>query len=99
MNTSQCPVCKSAFKFRSNKIFCCRKCKETDLKKPWKKYKKEICEECSFQPTHECQLDVDHIDANKSNNDPINLKTLCANCHRLKTHLFRDFVPTLQRPK
>jgi 5-methylcytosine-specific restriction endonuclease McrA len=31
------------------------------------------------------QLDVDHIDGNHRNNNPENLQTLCANCHRLKT--------------
>ena len=30
-------------------------------------------------------MDVDHIDGNHDNNDPVNLKTLCACCHRLKT--------------
>jgi 5-methylcytosine-specific restriction endonuclease McrA len=28
---------------------------------------------------------VDHIDGNHSNDDPSNLQTLCANCHRFKT--------------
>jgi 5-methylcytosine-specific restriction endonuclease McrA len=35
-------------------------------------------------------LDVDHIDGDRFNNDPANLQTLCANCHRLKTHLAGD---------
>ena len=48
--------------------------------------KKSICESCGFIPKHSCQLDVDHIDNNHYNNDPLNLQTLCANCHRLKTH-------------
>lgn len=39
---------------------------------------------------HHCQLDVDHIDGNHSNNKLSNLQTLCANCHRLKTHLAGD---------
>jgi len=43
------------------------------------------CEKCGFtgQP---CQLDVDHIDGDKTNNNIENIQTLCANCHRIKTH-------------
>lgn len=48
-------------------------------------FKKDKCELCGFNPINSCQLDVDHIDGNKFNNDPQNLQTLCANCHRLKT--------------
>jgi hypothetical protein len=43
------------------------------------------CEECGFKAEHPCQLDVDHIDGNKENNDLTNHKILCSNCHRLKT--------------
>lgn len=59
--------------------------------KPYILYKKDVCERCGFVPEHECQLDVDHIDGNHSNNDPANLQTLCANCHRLKTKLNDDY--------
>lgn len=41
--------------------------------------KLDSCVKCGFRG-HPCQLDVDH-----RNNDPVNLQTLCANCHRLKT--------------
>ena len=34
-----------------------------------------------------CQLDVDHIDGNHNNDEEVNLQTLCANCHRLKTYV------------
>jgi hypothetical protein len=51
------------------------------------KFKKECCELCGFIPVHACQLDVDHIDGDSTNNDVTNLQTLCANCHRLKTYL------------
>jgi 5-methylcytosine-specific restriction endonuclease McrA len=54
-------------------------------------HKKDSCECCGFIPTHRVQLDVDHIDGNKLNNDPNNLQTLCANCHRLKTYLNKDW--------
>jgi hypothetical protein len=57
---------------------------------PYRFYKKDFCEKCNFIPEHTSQLDVDHIDGNKKNNDPSNLQTLCANCHRLKTYLNKD---------
>lgn len=55
-------------------------------------YKKSSCERCGFIPEHSCQLDVDHIDGNRNNNNPSNLKTLCANCHRIKTYENKDYV-------
>ncbi len=55
------------------------------------KYKKDYCEDCGFKPKDPCQLDVDHIDGNKKNNHPSNLRTLCANCHRLKTKMHGDY--------
>lgn len=58
----------------------------------YRKFKKDVCEECGFVPVHPCQLDVDHVDGNHKNDDPSNLRTLCANCHRLKTYLNRDCV-------
>ena len=51
----------------------------------YRQYKKTYCETCGVS-YHRCQLDVDHIDGDHSNNDPTNLQTLCANCHRLKTY-------------
>lgn len=59
-------------------------------KKPYDKFKKTFCESCGFIALHSCQLDVDHIDGNHANNDIINLQTLCANCHRLKSQLNGD---------
>jgi hypothetical protein len=59
--------------------------------RPWSFFRKEFCERCGFVPEHVCQLDVDHIDGNNSNNDPSNFQTLCANCHRLKTYLNKDW--------
>jgi len=53
-------------------------------------HKKDICEICGFIPEHSCQLDVDHIDGDRSNDAESNLQTLCANCHRLKTHI--DYI-------
>lgn len=60
--------------------------------RPWKKYRKLFCEQCGFVAAHHSQLDVDHIDADKTNNCEGNLMTLCANCHRLKTHVNKDYM-------
>ena len=61
-------------------------------KKPYTRNKKNFCEFCGFIPLHRCQLDVHHIDGNKLNNKESNLMTLCANCHRLKTYLNKNFI-------
>ena len=58
----------------------------------YRQHKKGTCELCGFIPVHSHQLDVDHIDGNRDNNNVENLQTLCANCHRLKTWTNRDFV-------
>lgn len=60
-------------------------------RKPYRRYIKASCERCGFVPEHVCQLDVDHVDGDKANNDPTNLMTLCANCHRLKTYESGDY--------
>ena len=52
---------------------------------PYRRYKETTCVRCGFQQEDACQMDVDHIDGDHNNNDPANLQTLCANCHRLKT--------------
>lgn len=49
--------------------------------------KGNICEECGFVPKAMVQLQIDHVDGNRSNNDPSNLRTLCCNCHALKSHV------------
>lgn len=48
-------------------------------------HKKSFCEYCNFVAIDPCQLDIDHIDGNRHNNEITNLRTLCANCHRLKS--------------
>jgi len=51
--------------------------------KEYTRHKKERCERCWFKGDP-CQLDVHHKDHNHKNDDPSNLETLCANCHRLE---------------
>jgi len=60
------------------------KIKKRKGKHPYRRYKKLICNRCGFVPEHRCQLDIHHVDGNHHNNDPNNLETLCANCHRLE---------------
>ncbi len=100
---NNCAVCNTDISHRrGNTKYCSKKCynkhfdtKFSQQKKirkfPWIIYKKDKCEHCGFIPLHLCQLDVDHIDGNKKNNNIDNLQTLCANCHRLKTQLNRDW--------
>lgn len=82
-----CEYCKTPFKVRGIKRFCSRKCKNLIGKGVgYRAYKGSSCVACGFIPEHPCQLDVDHIDGDHSNNSVDNLQTLCANCHRLKTY-------------
>ena len=60
--------------------------------KRYHKYRKPICEACGFIPKHMAQIEVDHVDGNHRNNHPSNLRSLCANCHRLKTMVERGKV-------
>lgn len=60
-------------------------------------HKKDHCEDCGFVPVHPCQLDVDHMDGDHGNDDLENLRTRCANCHRLKTFLAGEMLPMAHR--
>lgn len=81
------PICSSCSKrlYEPGYKILIAKCKDKKLR-PYRQHVKALCVLCGFTPEHKCQLDVDHIDGNHHNNDPNNLQTLCANCHRLKTH-------------
>ena len=85
------------------RCYSIHKSKQRKRERPYIVHKKEFCENCGFTPEHSSQLDVDHIDNDHHNNDPANLQTLCANCHRLKTHLhnhkkFSIFKPQKKKP-
>jgi 5-methylcytosine-specific restriction endonuclease McrA len=50
-----------------------------------------ICQDCGFVAKDVCQLELDHIDGNKNNNNANNQVVLCSNCHKLKTKLNNDY--------
>ena len=65
-----------------------------------KLYRKNFCENVDGRLGYKCtativqtdwQLTVDHIDGNPHNNDPVNLQTLCFNCHAYKTLIYSDW--------
>jgi 5-methylcytosine-specific restriction endonuclease McrA len=64
---------------------------KTRRNRPYSFFFSKTCSICGFVPEDLCQLDVDHIDGNRKNNDESNLQTLCANCHRLKTKQNKDW--------
>lgn len=86
-----CDNCGIAFRKSPSTIsdtnFCCRDCWKEYIKSGgpiyYRKFKKDKCERCGFEPENKCQLDVHHDDGNKKNNEEENLITLCANCHRI----------------
>lgn len=47
--------------------------------------KKKRCELCGFKAVVPMQLNVYHVDGNRNNVGIYNLKTICANCQRLKS--------------
>lgn len=61
----------------------------TTCKRKGRRTKKDHCERCGFIPEETCQLDVDHMNMDPSDNSPKNAVTLCANCHRLKSEIER----------
>ena len=102
----QCLYCGINFITNNRKkVYCCRNHKQyahtirkygSHVNSSRKKYIKHIdkdtkCILCGFKALNKCQLDVDHIDGNHTNNSPNNLQVLCANCHRLKTFLSKDW--------
>jgi 5-methylcytosine-specific restriction protein A len=81
----------SAGRYKGRQIFhrYCNQCKQN---KKRNYIKESSCEMCGFVAVIPQQLDIDHIDGNHSNEDPGNLQTLCANCHRFKTYINKDHI-------
>lgn len=50
----------------------------------YRKFLKDHCERCGFQPVDYIQLDAHHRDGNHKHDTAENIETLCANCHRLE---------------
>lgn len=93
---------------KSGKLFCSRECKDiaqTYMKeirpshygngeysyreKAFRHYK-PICMICGYNNID--ALEVHHIDKNRQNNDILNLKILCANCHTIEHRGLRTGV-------
>lgn len=89
--TNTCLCCGKTFYTspgRRNQIYYCsrscwKKYTRSNGRVYYKQFKLSYCEICGFIPEHECQLDVHHLDKDRRNNSLDNLKTICANCHRL----------------
>ena len=60
----------------------CNVCHKGNYHMPWLKHRGDECEMCGHHPFFKGSLDVHHRDGEKSNNEPENLMTLCATCHR-----------------
>lgn len=53
-----------------------------------RKQRKGSCDNCGGTNG----LQIDHIDSNRSNNDPSNLQTLCNYCHIIKSRKSGDYI-------
>lgn len=74
----------------------------------YKYFRKEYCENIDGRLGFDCtskilkptwQLDVDHIDGDRQNNEEKNLQTLCKNCHAYKTMINEENLPMHKRKK
>ena len=84
----------------SSKLIRTRQKEVFDQTDVLKKFKKSYCENsdgranigynCTATIVSPAQLQVDHIDGNRYNNNPNNYMTLCANCHAEKGRLSGD---------
>lgn len=65
----------------------CNTCHRANLRD-----KKNYCESCGFIAKVPQQIEIDHKDGNKKNNARENIWSLCANCHRFKTHANNEWM-------
>lgn len=64
------------------------------------RYKKLYCENRDGRLGYKCnseiqlfsQLEIDHINGNPYDNIASNFQTLCCNCHRYKTIIYKDHI-------
>lgn len=89
--TATCSVCGPGIRVkRKNKgagkhRYACRSTPGNSADRPkYTAFKGDHCERCGFVAVSPKQLDVHHRDGDHTNDDPSNLGTLCANCHRLE---------------
>jgi len=74
-NTYRCEV---AYRQNQNRMKKDRKGVPRDMKG-------DTCARCGFVGVP-CQMDLDHINGDRTDHRPENLQTLCSNCHRLKSY-------------
>lgn len=60
----------------------CNTCHMAKYRRKHLQHRGDACDYCGYKPLWLRALDVHHRDGDNSNNDPDNLLTLCATCHR-----------------
>jgi hypothetical protein len=85
---------ESKGRYKDKQIYSryCSSCKKDKLRLSYLYKTNMRCSKCNFKAEHKSQLDIDHIDGNHKNNDSSNIQVLCANCHRLKTYINKDYL-------
>lgn len=99
----KCAVAKKSFRGVIRHRLVCGACHRASYgKQKYKKgvtpWKKNYCEnkdgrlgfKCKAVIKDSCQLQMDHINGDRHNNEQDNVQTLCANCHSWKTKFHKD---------